>query len=104
MKNRALEFLNEAYGLLEWWGNSEKARLLVRLALGEVEELQDKLALCNATDYELAQRIAARGVTTPGTVLVGNTQPMTPALLSESTRLATTLEWQQHKALPLDNH
>jgi hypothetical protein len=100
MENRAFEFLSEAYSLLAYWGNHEKARLLVRLALGEVEELQDRLALCNATDYELTRRIEARSVTTPGGVLVGNAQPLTPARLTESPRLATALEWGRRAALP----
>ena len=40
--NRALEFLNEAYNLLGYPGNGDRARLLVRLAAGEVSELLEQ--------------------------------------------------------------
>lgn len=81
--NRALEFLNEAYSLLGYpnAGNTEKARLLVRLAIGEVEELADH------GDGD------GRGV------LIVEAQRMTPARLTESPRLATALEWRR-AALP----
>ena len=42
--NRALEFLAEAYNLLGYFGNDGQARLLVRLAIGEVQELLEQLA------------------------------------------------------------
>lgn len=42
--NRAMEFLNEAYSLLGYFGNDDRARLLVRLAAGEVQELLDSIA------------------------------------------------------------
>lgn len=52
--NRALEFLREAHGLLSYPDscNAAKARLLVRLALGEVEEL-------------LARRLEAQHIAPP---------------------------------------
>lgn len=81
MSNRALEFLNEAYSLLGYpgAGNTEKARLLVRLAIAEVEELADHA------------HGDGRGV-----LIV---DAMTPALLAESPRLTTALEWRR-AALP----
>lgn len=72
--NRALEFLNEAYGLLGYFGNDDRARLLVRLAVGEVEELLDRLAT-----------LEGRHATPNGDgrgVLIVEAQPMTPALLA----------------------
>ena len=33
--NRAIEFLNEAYGLLGYFGNVDRPRFLVRLTMGE---------------------------------------------------------------------
>ncbi len=74
MNNRAIEFLAEAHSLLSYFGNDDKARLLILLAMDEVQELLDRLALCNATDYELTRRIEA--------------QRMTPARLTESRRAA----------------
>ena len=37
--NRAIEFLDEAYSLLGYFGNDDRARLLVRLAVDEVRIL-----------------------------------------------------------------
>ena len=73
-QNRALEFLNEAYSLLGYpnAGNAEKARLLVRLAIGEVEELAD----------HAAQHGDGRGV------LIVEAQRMTPARLTARPRAA----------------
>lgn len=42
--NRAMEFLQQAWHLLVWWGNCEKARLLVELTMGEVQELYNRIA------------------------------------------------------------
>ena len=84
MNNRAMEYLNEAYGLLGYPGNDDQARLLVRLAVGEVAELLDRLALYDATDYQLEQRQKARR----GAVLVAEAQAMTPALLLTRPRAA----------------
>ncbi len=88
--NRAIEFLNEAYGLLGYYGNDDQARLLVRLAVGEVQELLDRMALYEATNYALEQRQQTRSVTTPndGGVLVVEAQPLTPARLAERPRAA----------------
>ena len=100
MQNRAMEYLNEAYGLLGYPGNDDQARLLVRLAVGEVAELLDRLALYDATDYQLEQRQKVRR----GAVLVAEAQRMTPARLTESQRTATALEWRRPSALPGNNH
>ena len=43
--NRALEFLIEAHGLMQYWSNHEQARLLVRMAVREVEELHERIAV-----------------------------------------------------------
>ncbi len=82
MSNRAIEFLNEAYGLLGYFGNGDKARLLVRLAMGEVEELQDRLAALEGARPTSPTSPAGRGV------LIVDAQPMTPALLSGQRRAA----------------
>lgn len=94
MTNRAIEFLNEAHSLLHYWQNIDEARLLVRLAIKEVQELLERLALSEATNYELTRCIEARSATTPGAVLVADVQLMTPA------RLTT----QRRAALPGNNH
>jgi len=77
--NRAIEFLSEAYSLLGYFGNGDKARLLVRLAMGEVEELQDRLAA-----LEGARPTSPTSPTSPAGrgVLIVEAQPMTPALLA----------------------
>lgn len=101
MVNRAYEFLSEAYNLLAYWGNHEKARLLVRLALGEVEELQDRLAA-----FEGARLTSPTSPTSQDGrgVLVVDAQPMTPARLTEGQSTAAALEWQRRAALPGNNH
>ena len=71
--NRALEFLNEAYGLLGYFGNDDRARLLIRLAMGEVEELLDRHADGDGD---------GRGV------LIVEAQRMTPARLTARPRAA----------------
>lgn len=73
MNNRALEFLNEAYGLLGYFGNDDRARLLIRLAMGEVEELLDRHADGDGD---------GRGV------LIVEAQRMTPARLAARPRAA----------------
>jgi len=79
-QNRAFEFLNEAYSLLSYPGNSDKARLLVRLAAGEVQELLDRLAELEATRPASPTSPAGRGV------LIVDAQRATPALLAEQAR------------------
>ena len=76
--NRAIEFLNEAYSLLGYFGNDDRARLLVRLAVGEVQELLD-----------LLERQLGCGV------LIADAQPMTPARLTETPRTVPALEWRR---------
>lgn len=95
MRNRALEFLIEAERLLTWWGNSEKGQMLVRLAIGEVQELEARIAELEGRRPDVAQ---AR----PG-VLIVDAQPMTPARLTESQSTATALEWRR-AALPGNSH
>lgn len=77
MNNRAIEFLNEAHGLLEY-GHIDQAQLLVRLAMTEVQELLAWIAALEA------QRGDGRGV------LIVSAQRMTPAKLTESRRAALT--------------
>jgi len=95
MNNRALEFLNEAYGLLAYWGNHEKARLLVRLALGEVEELQDRLAA-----FEGARPASLTSPTSPAGrgVLIVDAQRATLAAATP----AALVERPQRAALSVD--
>jgi len=82
MNNRTLEFLREAHSLLDYpICNSDRAQLLVRLAIGEVEELLDRLALYETSDYALEQRSG-------GPVLVVDAQWMTPAQLVTRPRAA----------------
>lgn len=94
MRNRAVEFLNEAHGLMEYYTNQQAARQLVRLAIDEVQELLDRLALYEVSDYELERKLRGRIV---------DAQGMMPAQLSESRRTAIPLQWRHHAALPLDN-
>lgn len=84
MNNRALEFLNEAYGLLGYpdSGNAGKARLLVRLAIGEVEELANHAAR-PATATALPQ---PHGDGDGRGVLIVDAQRMTPAFLAARPR------------------
>lgn len=86
-QNRAFEFLNEAYSLLSYPGNGDKARLLVRLAAGEVQELLDRLAELEATRPASPTPPDGRGV------LIVDAQRATPALLAEQAR-------GQRRALP----
>lgn len=77
MNNRAIEFLDEAYSLLGYFGNDDRARLLVRLAAGEVVELLDRLA-----ELEAARLTSPTSPDRHG-VLVMNAQPLTPARIVE---------------------
>lgn len=79
--NRAIELLNEAYGLLGYFGNNDRARLLVRLAIGEVAELLDRLAA-------LEGRATATANDDGRGVLIVDAQRMTPAFLTERRRTA----------------
>lgn len=82
MNNRALEFLNEAHGLIEYYSNRQTAQTLVRLAVDEVVELLQE-------NYQLRQRLAAlegqhatpTALPHSGPVLIAEAQPMTPARL-----------------------
>jgi len=75
--NRALEFLSEAYTLMQYPHNLDQARCLVRLAVGEVQELLGQVALYDMTDRALAVRIEAR---------------VRPALLVENSQTRMMLE------------
>lgn len=79
--NRAIELLNEAYGLLGYFGNDDRARLLVRLAIGEVAELLDRLAALEGRATATANG-DGRGV------LIVDAQRMTPAFLAKRRRTA----------------
>ncbi len=92
MHNRAFEFLQKAYSLLAYWGNHEKARLLVRLALGEVEELQDRLAAFEGARLTSPTSPAGRGV------LVVDAQRATLAAVTP----AALVERPQRAALSVD--
>ena len=79
--NRAMEFITEAFCLLQYPNNYARARIYVEMALAEVQELIDRLALYECTDGELAQRIA----TCPsGGILVEDTHLLKPAQLCAS--------------------
>ncbi len=83
MRNRALEFLIQAHGLLEYPFNEAQARIYVRIAMDEVRELLDRLALYEMTDGELQRRIETRPA---GGVLVEDTRVVLPARLVEQQR------------------
>ena len=76
IQNRAVEFLGEAYGLMEYYSNYQTARMMVRLAIGEVQELLDRLAQYEAPSYS---------------VLVEGVPPMRPARLVASQRPCAAL-------------
>jgi hypothetical protein len=83
-RNRTLEFLREAHSLLDYpIGNSDKAQLLVRLAIGEVEELLEQIPV--PTEYGSG-------------VLVVDAQRMTPARLETNSR--NVRERRARAALP----
>lgn len=70
-KNRALEFLNEAYGLILYPSNRNQAQCLVRLAIAEVEELLETI------EAYAAYQALAQGIE-PGirpAILVENARP-----------------------------
>lgn len=75
--NRALEFLSEAYTLMQYPHNLNQARCLVRLAVEEVQELLGQVALCDVIDRAPAMRSEAR---------------VRPALLVENGRTRMMLE------------
>ena len=83
--NRALEFLygaQDAFPILhDRWG--WKSKHFVELAIAEVEELLDRLALYEATDAESERRIETRAQG----VLVMDAQPL-PARLVKQPRAA----------------
>ncbi|MBN2390747.1 MAG: hypothetical protein JXR84_08490 [Anaerolineae bacterium] len=76
--NRALEFVTEAYCLLQYPGNFAKARIYVDMALGEIREL-----LAIIQHYESAPEKQALRIAAPpsGGVLVEDTRAMIPARL-----------------------
>ena len=80
--NRALEFLSEAYTLMQYPHNLNQARCLVRLAVVEVQELCEQIALYDMTDRALAMRIEAR---------------VRPALLVENGRTRMMLEMKNRQ-------
>jgi hypothetical protein len=69
VQNRAIEMLTEAYGLIPYYGNRDTVQMLVRLAIGEVQELLDRLARYESPAYG---------------VIVEGTPPMRPARLTET--------------------
>ena len=105
MKNRALEFLNEAHGLIEYYSNRQTAQTLIRLAIDEVVELLEE-------NYQMRQRLAmlealqlvrttALSQPNGGAVLIE--EAMQPALLTESPHEVPALNWLKRKALELSS-
>lgn len=82
MRNRAMEFLDQAYCLLDYPLNEAQARIYVQMAVAEVQELLDQIAL-----YETATN------STSGALAADARQPI-PALLR---RVET---WRPCLALP----
>jgi hypothetical protein len=79
-RNRALEFLNEAHGMVDWYQHRLTTKTMIRLAITEVQELLDRIA-------ELEARPTATAITaTGGPVLIVDAQPMTPARLTDRQR------------------
>ena len=95
MKNRAMEFLYaalESFPLL-YDRRTWKAKHFVELAIDEVQELLDRLVLCEVTDYKLEQR-QKRTPPHSDVVLVVETESMQRAQLREMPFLYT------EKAIP----
>ena len=86
--NRALEFIGEAYCLLRYSGNNELARQFIRLAVQEVNELLDQIALYESADAEPERRIKTRQT---GGVLVEDALTMVPARLVAPQRRCAAL-------------
>lgn len=98
MNNRAMDYLNEAYRLLEFpdfESGSGKGRLLVRLAIQEVQEL---LAYIAELEGQHATPTALPRPYSDGRVLIVDAQPMIPARLTE--RQERAVEWLEQKTLP----
>ena len=86
--NRAMEFITEAFCLLQYPNNYARARIYVEMAMAEVQELIDQIALYECTDGGLAQRIATHP---SGGILVENTHLLQPAQLVTSARARAAL-------------
>jgi len=76
--NRAIEFLREAAAMAEWYQHRLTTQTLIRLAMGEVRELEARIA-------ELEARPPAPA--TAG-VLIVEAAPMMPASLTATQRVA----------------
>ena len=85
--NRALEFLSEAYTLMQYPHNLNQARCLVRLAVEEVQELLRQIALYDMTNRALAMRIEAR---------------IRPAFLVENDRTRMMLEMKNKPMVDME--
>lgn len=102
VQNRAIEFLSEASRLLVWWGNAEQGRMLVNLAIGEVQELLEQLASVDAMNHQLTRCIESLSVITDQQandngrgVLIEEMRPMIPARLVEGKQREHYLALQQ---------
>lgn len=97
MNNRALEFLREADRIMAnlSYTNKDTAQTLIRLAMGEVGELLDRIAALET------QHVSPPHSNDGPAVLIA--EAMTRARLTESSRTRQMLEWRQRKALPIDN-
>lgn len=84
--NRALEFVREAFCLLEYPSNCSRARIYVQMAIDEIAELLEMVQQCDPAPDKPAWRIEgpARGI------LVEDACAMIPARLvaSQKTRAA----------------
>lgn len=97
MNNRALEFLREADRIMAnlSYTNKNTAQTLIRLAMGEVGELLDRIAALET------QHVSPPHSNDGPAVLIA--EAMTRARLTESSRPGEMLDWRQRKALPIDN-
>ena len=75
--NRAIEFLREAAAMAEWYQHRLTTQTLIQLAMGEVRELEARIA-----------ELEARPTATGGGVLIVEAVPMTPASLTATRRVA----------------
>jgi hypothetical protein len=96
MRNRALDLLREAYGLVDWYNRRGETQILIRLAIDEVHELHARIA-------QLERYIAAHSReivnVQPATLVDQHTgSNMTPARLTERQRPA--IERRKPFALP----
>jgi len=92
MNNRALEFLREADRIMAnlSYTNKNTAQTLIRLAMGEVGELLDRIAALET------QHVSPPHSNDGPAVLIA--EAMTPARLEESSRALRALEWLDRRA------